>query len=249
MPEAVMTWEADEIRAGTRRLPGYMGHIPGLRHTLSTTYGNCSAEVLGGGETDALKTFDSSIIRDRKDGYTTPGHPDFPFKEEMFRTNYAPKSRIISGHAGHEPGWSHTYGLSKGRYGSQVYNDFTTITRKMSKSLRVPHKPDDIMALPDPVKKMPREDLYPRQRYYVPGTTLYSPAIRERYGHGFSTLTLHGFEQPTPTVLDPLSKAEDGPTIGRLALVSGYAGFRPKVLPQLCAEIGEFTNVGLSGKH
>lgn len=245
MPEAVMTWEADEIRAGTRRLPGYSGHIPGLRHTLSTTFGNCSAEVLSGGDSEALKFFTSSIIRERKDGFTTPGHPDYPFKEEMFRTNYAPVSRIISGHKGHEPGWSHTYGLSQGKYGSQVYKGFTTVTRKMSKSLRVPYQPENIMALPDPVFKAPREDLYPRQRYYVPGTTCYSPAIRERYGHGFSTLTLMGFEQPTPTILDPLSRTEDGPLIDRLHLMPGYAGFRPKVLPQLYSKIEELTPTGL----
>ena len=236
-----MTWEADEVRGGTRKIPGYGGHLPGLRHTLGTTYGNCTAEVLvPGAETDALKAFPSSIIRNRQDGFTEPGHPDYPFKEEMFRTNYAPKSRIIAGHKGHEPGWTHTYGMSQGRYGAQVYQDFTHVTRKLSKSLRVPTTPKDVMSMPDPAFKQKRDDLYPKDRYYIPGTTCYSPAIRERYGHTFSSLTQQAFGQPTPTILDPLSRAEDGPIINRLMMVPGYAGFKPRVLPQLYPAIEKY---------
>ena len=74
MPDLKLTWEADEIRGGLRKIPGYCGHIPGYRNTLGTTYGTGSAIVLN--ETvqpDELKTYPSCILRHRQDGYTTKG--------------------------------------------------------------------------------------------------------------------------------------------------------------------------------
>lgn len=169
------------------------------------------------------------------------GHPDFPFPEAMYRTNHAGKSRIISGHAGHKPLWTHAFGFSQGKYGSQVYTDFSTTTRKVSKSLRVPYKPQDVMAMRDPSQPPPRSPLYPEERFYIPGTTCYSPAIRERYGHGFSQLTLDSFERPVPKIADPLAKRDDSKEIDQLSLISGYAGFRPREFRQMTQTVHNLT--------
>ena len=70
----VLTWEADELRSGMRKIPGYAGHLTGMRHTLGMTYGRASADALGdGGENMCKKKWDSAILGHRHDGFTTAG--------------------------------------------------------------------------------------------------------------------------------------------------------------------------------
>jgi len=72
MAQAVLTWEADELRAGMRKIPGYAGHLTGMRHTLGMTYGRASADALGN-DTLCKQKFDSAILGHRHDGFTTAG--------------------------------------------------------------------------------------------------------------------------------------------------------------------------------
>ena len=88
----LITWEADEIRAGTRKIPGFAGHVPAVQNTIGCSYGAGSAEVLGNPNSDALKAFPSAILRNRHDGYTTKGDPDHPFNNAKF-TIYAKFTR------------------------------------------------------------------------------------------------------------------------------------------------------------
>ncbi len=77
MPEIKLSWEADEIRGGMRKIPGYSGHIAGLRQTLASTYGNASATVMNdASQPDELKAYPSCIVRNRKDGFTTRGESE-----------------------------------------------------------------------------------------------------------------------------------------------------------------------------
>lgn len=72
MAQAVLTWEADELRAGMRKIPGYAGHLTGMRHTLGMTYGRASADALGD-DTMCKQKCDSAILGHRHDGFTTAG--------------------------------------------------------------------------------------------------------------------------------------------------------------------------------
>eukprot|EP00287_Rhodomonas_sp_CCMP768_P026963 CAMPEP_0202838114 /NCGR_PEP_ID=MMETSP1389-20130828/48230_1 /ASSEMBLY_ACC=CAM_ASM_000865 /TAXON_ID=302021 /ORGANISM="Rhodomonas sp., Strain CCMP768" /LENGTH=188 /DNA_ID=CAMNT_0049514321 /DNA_START=12 /DNA_END=575 /DNA_ORIENTATION=- len=188
MPEPLLTWEADEVRRGSRKIPGYAGHIGGLQHKVGLTYGTGSAEVLGP-HSDHRIPLTSAILGHRHDGYTTPGHPSSPFKEEVYRkppqTGAAP-ARIIPGYAGHRPGWQLTHGETMGKYSTGILDSFTTSTRRSSKTLRVKTAPADIFSLPEPEKPAEAPKLYSELRAYIPHTTCYAPAIRERFEHGFS---------------------------------------------------------------
>jgi hypothetical protein len=115
------------------------------------------------------------------------------------------------------------------------------VTRKLSKTLRIPALPEDVMNLPTPPEPAPRDSLYPTQKYYIPGTTCYPPAIRERFGHGFGTVTLHAFEQAVPKIPAPLVNREDAKQIDQLSFVPGYTGFRPRVFPEIQRQVDTLT--------
>jgi hypothetical protein len=115
------------------------------------------------------------------------------------------------------------------------------VTRKLSKTLRIPALPEDVMSLPTPPEPAPRDSLYPTQKYYIPGTTCYPPAIQERFGHGFGTVTLHAFQQAVPKIPAPLVNREDGKQIDQLSFVPGYTGFRPRVFPEIQRHIDTLT--------
>mmetsp|Transcript_18796 Transcript_18796/g.38171 ORF Transcript_18796/g.38171 Transcript_18796/m.38171 type:complete len:254 (-) Transcript_18796:55-816(-) len=244
MPEACLTWEADEIRNGTRKIPGYAGHVSGVQHKVGLTFGCSSAEVLGPNSDHHIRVT-SAILGHRHDGYTTPGHPSSPFKEDIYRKRPSSPGeqppRIIPGYAGHRPGWHHTHGKTMGTYADSTLQSFTQSTRRQSKTLRVKTAPADIFALPDPPKPPPTIKLYDDNKSYLPHTTCYAPAIRERFGHSFSTLTRQAFIAPNPRIAQPLLVPEDGVAIDHLALPAGYGGYIPRVLPKLYHSKGEGT--------
>lgn len=75
MGRAPLTWEADELRAGTRKVPGYAGHLTGVQYTIGRTYGNASAEALSDDTHTGCKTkHTSAVLGHRHDGYTTQGN-------------------------------------------------------------------------------------------------------------------------------------------------------------------------------
>jgi hypothetical protein len=118
------------------------------------------------------------------------------------------------------------------------------VTRKLSKSLRVPARFEDIMSIPTPTEPGPRDSLYPTDKYYVPGTTCYPPGIRERFGHGFGATTLQAFREPVPKILAPLTVREDAKQIDQLSLVPGYTGFRPGTFPEIQRRVDTLTGGG-----
>jgi len=67
-----ITWEADELRAGMRKIPGYAGHLTGVCHTLGMTYGCASSDALNQG-TPCRQPYTSAILGHRHDGFTTAG--------------------------------------------------------------------------------------------------------------------------------------------------------------------------------
>jgi len=74
MVQAPLTWEADELRAGMRKIPGYAGHLTGVQYTMGRTYGNASAEALcDETQTGCKAKHSSAILGHRHDGYTTQG--------------------------------------------------------------------------------------------------------------------------------------------------------------------------------
>ena len=115
------------------------------------------------------------------------------------------------------------------------------VTRKLSKSLRVPARFEDIMSIPTPPEPGPRESLYPTDKYYIPGTTCYPPAIRERFAQGFGTATLQAFREPVPKIAEPLINRYDGKQIDQLGFVPGYTGFRPRVFPEIQRRVDTLT--------
>ena len=167
-------------------------------------------------------------------------HPDFPFKDEIYRKRpndyYA---KVIPQYAGHRPGWTHTHAQTMGKYAAEKMLDFTQTTRKKSKTLRVRTQPADIFALRDPEKPPPTVPLYESGPGYIPHTTLYAPAARERFGGGFSTLTRQAFKLPTPKIPAPLESTADGKSLDFLALPSSYMGYKPRALPWLCRRLDE----------
>jgi hypothetical protein len=231
----LITWEADEIRAGTRKIPGFAGHVPAVRNTIGCSYGTASAEVLGNPNSDALKAYSSSILGNRNDGYTLKGHPDHPFSQDKFTITLNPPSKIIPGYGGHHPGWQHSNGSTVGKYATQKYSTFTQLTRRIPTSQRPrPQSPKSILDLPPPPRDAAAAapgPLYAHGRFYIPGTTLYSPAMRERFGASFGSLTLAAFDQPVPRVPQPLAVPADGKTIPHLELAAGYGGTVPRTLP------------------
>ena len=167
-------------------------------------------------------------------------HPDFPFKEEVYRkrpTEYY--ARVIPRYAGHRPGWTHAPGVTLGKYAGETMVDFSNTTRKKSKSLRTKTVPAAVFAMPDPKPPPPTVPLYAPGPSYIPHTTLYTPAAVERFGHGFSTLSRDAFAKPVPAVPAPLQNALDGKTLDHLALPSSYMGFKPRALPFLCRHLEE----------
>lgn len=66
------SWEADELRAGMRKIPGYAGHLTGVQYTLGMTYGRATADALNE-DTGCRQKYDSAILGHRHDGYTTQG--------------------------------------------------------------------------------------------------------------------------------------------------------------------------------
>jgi hypothetical protein len=230
----IYTWAADEIRAGTRKIPGFAGHVPGVRNTVGCSYGAGSADALGNPDSDAVKAYPSAILRNRHDGYTIKNHPDHPFNTDYYKANTANLSRIIPGYAGHCPDWQHAYGMTAGKYGSAGYTPFTTTTRRLPSSRRErTATPKSILDLPAaPAAPPARRQLYSLVRGYIPGTTLYAPAMRERFSHTYGTLTRDAFAAPVPQIPHPLAFREDGKSIPHLELPSGYAGTIPRVLPQ-----------------
>ena len=230
----LITWEADEIRAGIRKIPGFAGHVPAVQNTIGCSFGTASAEALGNPNSDARKAYPSAILRNRYDGYTTKGHPDHPFSKDAYTITLSAPSKIIPGYGGHCPGWQHSHGSTAGKYGAQKYATFTQLTRRLPTSQRTrPASPKSLYDLPPP----PRDDaavaapLYPAGRFYIPGTTLYAPAMRERFNATYGALTRAAFQQPVPHIPQPLATAADGKSIPHLELPAGYGGTVPRVLP------------------
>lgn len=120
-----------------------------------------------------------------------------------------------------------------GKYSTGTLGTFTMTTRRTSKHLRVKTAPAAIFALPDPEKPPEPPKLYSELKSYIPHTTCYAPALRERFGHGFSTLTRQAFINPLPKTGQPLLYKDEGPVIDHLSLPAGYAGYIPRVLPFL----------------
>ncbi len=228
----IITWEADEIRAGTRKIPGFAGHVPAIRNIMGCSYGAASADVLGNPDSDALKVYPSAILRNRNDGYTTKNHPDHPFNKDTYTITIKEASKIIPGYGGHHPGWQHSYGSTVGKYGSQKFLSFTQLTRRIPSSHRArPAPPKSIFDLPSPQRDTANPSLYQQSRAYIPGTTLHAPAMRERFAGTYGALSRDAFAQPVPRIPQPLSRPEDGKTIPHLELPSGYGGTIPRVLP------------------
>ena len=220
------------------RMPGYAGHLTGVRNTVGVTYSRSTAEALGG-EGTCKAYYPSAILGHRKDGYTTPAHPDFPFKDDIYRKRPAEYfAKVIPRYAGHRPGWTHSYSQTVGKYAAEKMLDFTQTTRKKSKTMRMRTTPQDILALPDPVPPPPRQPLYDANAMsYIPNTTLYTPAARERFAAGYSTLTRQAFKRPVPHIPAPLTNPTDGKAIDHLALPSSYMGFKPRALPFLARHL------------
>ena len=167
-------------------------------------------------------------------------HPDFPFKEEIYRKRPDEYfSKAIPRYAGHSPGWTNAHGQTMGKYAGEAMVDFLMSTRKRSKSLRQRTAPSTIMALNDPPKPPLTVALYEPGAFYIPNTTLYSPAQRERFGGTFSTLTRQSFQKPVPRIPAPLQTAEDGKSLEHLSLPSSYMGYKPRALPFLCRHLEE----------
>ena len=73
--QATLTWEADELRAGMRKIPGYAGHVTGVQYTMGRTYGTASAEALSDDtQTGCKARHSSAVLGHRHDGYTTQGN-------------------------------------------------------------------------------------------------------------------------------------------------------------------------------
>jgi hypothetical protein len=73
--QAPLTWEADELRAGMRKIPGYAGHVTGVQYTIGRTYGTASAEALSDDtQTGCKARHSSAVLGHRHDGYTTQGN-------------------------------------------------------------------------------------------------------------------------------------------------------------------------------
>ncbi len=167
-------------------------------------------------------------------------HPDFPFKEEIYRKRPdAYFAKVIPRYAGYSPGWTNAHGQTMGKYAGTAMVDFLMSTRKRSKSLRQRTAPSTIMALDDPPKPPPTVALYEPGAFYIPNTTLYSPAQRERFGGTYSTLTRQSFQKPVPRIPAPLQTAEDGKSLEYLTLPSSYMGYKPRALPFLCRHLEE----------
>jgi len=167
-------------------------------------------------------------------------HPDFPFRENVYRKRPVDYfAKIIPRYAGHRPNWTKTHGQTVGRYAGEAMVDFLASTRKKSKTLRQKTAPAAIFAMQDPIKPPPTVPLYPFGAAYIPGTTLYSPAARERFGAGFTTLTRESFAQPVPHIPAPLQNSADGKAIEHLTLPTSYMGYRPRALPFLCRHLDE----------
>ena len=126
-----------------------------------------------------------------------------------------------------------------GKYAGDTMVDFMMSTRKKSKSLRQRTAPSTIFALKDPPKPPPPVQLYEPGPFYIPNTTLYAPAERERFGGTYSTLTRQSFQQPVPRIAAPLQTAEDGKLLDFLSLPSSYMGYKPRALPFLCRHLEE----------
>ena len=247
MPEWKLSWEADEVRSGARRVPGFAGHIPGLVHTMGQTYGNSSATVLSSDTGPAVKrAHDSCILRKRVDGYTTPGDPLFPFKLAIYRTapvNDVTRSRVIPHYAGHKPGWKNAHGQTTGKYIVDAFSSFnsTIKSRKFHKTSRAPLTASEVLAQPAPPPPPPTVPLYPPEKSYIPGTTCYAPCIGQRFGAGFGALTRQAFVERVPKVPAPLNNPGDGKAIDFLSVPAGYSGLVPRSLPTLYAHPAERT--------
>lgn len=122
-----------------------------------------------------------------------------------------------------------------GKYATQKYTTFTYLTRRVPTSQRArPQSPKSVFDLPPPPRDAAAPTagpLYNAGRFYIPGTTLYSPAMRERFGGTYGALTRTAFEQPVPRIPQPLSVPADGKTIPHLELSAGYGGTVPRTLP------------------
>ncbi|KAJ1487617.1 hypothetical protein T484DRAFT_1744960 [Baffinella frigidus] len=153
MPENKnLTWEADEVRSGGRKIPGFAGHVSGLNQTMGVTYGASSALVLNPETGPAMKRAHTcALFGHRVNGYTTPGDVLSPYKLSIYRTapiNDYTRSHIIPHYAGHQPGWCHAHGQTTGKYVTDALAAFnsTNRSRKFAKSSRLVTAPADIMA-------------------------------------------------------------------------------------------------------
>ena len=95
MVQAVLTWEADELRAGMRKIPGFAGHVTGLRHTMARTYGSATAEALNEG-TECRQQFNSAVLGHRHDGFTTAGKSVCIFGSRIGYSLVLPPVNLIS---------------------------------------------------------------------------------------------------------------------------------------------------------
>ena len=224
-------WEADEIRAGVRKIPGFAGHVPGVRNIVGFSFGQGTAKVLGNANDEALQTYPSAILRNRNDAYSTRPPANTVTLGGTGSLPLAKRSRIIPGYAGHQPGWQHTFGKTTGTYGVDKYMGFTSTTRRVLRT-KGDRPPLNIFDLPDPPRDEVFVPLYPSAKGYIPGVTCYVPAMRERAGKTFGELVRDGFAQPVPRIAAPLTNAEDGKRIPHLELPSGYGGTIPRVLPE-----------------
>jgi len=124
-------------------------------------------------------------------------------------------------------------------YAGNTMVDFTMSTRKKSRTLRQKTAPAEIFALKDPVKPPPTVPLYLPGPAYIPSTSLYSRAARERFGASFTTLTRESFTNPVPRIPAPLQNNADGKNIEHLTVPSTYMGYKPRALPFLCRHLDD----------
>jgi len=171
-----------------------------------------------------------SILSHRHDGYTIPGHEDFPFKEEIYRKRPESNATIIPHYQGHCPKWQRTYGKTMGAYSSAVMTDFLNRTRETARSPRVKTPSSTISAMPDSVSKGETKKLYD-DRGFIPGTMLYVRGISERFGQSTSKLSRQALLEPVMKPWAPLTDPVDGKTIDHLSLHPSYSGFIPRCLP------------------
>jgi len=216
--------------------------------TFGCSYGKGTGHVLGDFDAEERKPQGCTILYKRNDELSAQTKVGFNVTENRIKLP-SEISRVIPGHGGHHPGWQQSFGTTVGKYGSEKYMAFTRSTRRPLSPPRPIVSPQSIFDLPEPSRDNLTEPLYRDCRFYVPGTTLHVPGMRERHFSTYSQLTADAFLNPVPMLPQPLDRPEDGPQIPHLELPAGYAGNIPRVLPSFIPQRRPSSRLGSAGRH